>query len=714
MLDAVAIIATILSPAIHEIFVQESGLRDELERDRFDLALQAALTPAYSKFVQKHGQWSDAFFDKHFLKDHARPVLARCLMRGHRPEGVELATAWANHIGLKDDSPRISEFTPIASEFLGWFEEELRKQPEFQQLFDSRALDKTAAGVTELVKAVKELPMKLTEELTALVASQRQALETPQEDEPKVTVESLPSVVGELPPPDAQQEVGVKIEVLPTGYQPPTFHDSVYNFENRTQDIARIFSFLESNPYLHLYGPSGIGKTNLAVQLLQQRYGEHNKAYLDFNDRKYHREALNVERLLGEIQHQFYNTKVSTGLRLSELAQKAKECFGYGIVILDNIDRIAPGVRRKLCEEIFPSLQDQIRDPKRYLRIIAVAQTQLEELRGSAKSIYFQPYPLAGFGGMNHDLRTYKRLLMQAIERFANGLLDPKDPDDDKLLIEWACTLYDLTGGHPGAIEETLNYVGEDNLFVKSNIFEKRREAICKYVLAPRIEQQVQACLPNPKYQQAFRQLWVFRYLSKGVFRQVLRTVKDKDHWNDLNAITGPADYEPKYAPLWERFIETPLLQSEGIERSRLLSHQLSPIWRKQGNLILQVAAPALYQKLHGDAFAVFEHFALGETTRNINMRISCFVEALYHLTQRNRISASMLTRSDLTQKIIEYFYIFLLLLEEEEEFFDENLYQVKKLLQSDQELQAELNQVGQQDTYQQISHIIRQKISYD
>lgn len=805
-----------LAQEIFNILIKDSGLRDyirtKLGRDPFKLALQAALTPAYSKFVEKHHEWSKSLFDEHFFKNSAAPILACCLIRDGEAEGIELATAWCKQIRLEDDLSLIDELEPIASEFLDWFEEELRKQPEFQSLFDSRALDETAGGVTELVDdiknvyqsvekitpaiekitpAIEQLLVKLTKEFADLISMEGQKtlnasvkvealhwlkmelwkqpefqslFDLHELDETTTTgatklvdeLKNMASVIEELPsklteelvslirtvvpnylkapvvdkilvpvfhPVDSSVQsrvsvVGKKINLLPTGYQPPLFSESVYDFRNRTQDMAIIFSFLESNPYLHLYGPSGIGKTYLAVELLKKRYSGNHKAYLDFNEHQFRSQSRSIEHLLREVQQQFYNTDIDKDLSLDELianlAQKAKQSSGYGIIILDNIHRIAPSVRRQLCEEILPSLEHQIADPKRYLRIIAVAQTQIEELRGSAKPIYFQPYFLAEFGGMNHDYPTYKGLLMQAIERFASDLLNANDRDDDNLLRNWAYALYCLTGGHPSAIEGTLNYIGLQKMFAKYNVFEEQRKAICESVLAPLIEQQVQACLPDAKYQKAFQQLWIFRYLSKGVFRQVLRTVKNKDHWSDLNAITGLADYDPKYAPLWQRLIETPLLQSEGINRSRLLSHQLSPIWRKQGNLILQVTDPALYQTLHRDAFNVFDHFVQSKTTRNINIRISCFVEALYHLTQQNKIPASDQNRSDFTKKVIDDFDLLILLLEEEEDFFDENLYLVKKLLQSDQELQAELNQVGTQDTYQQISNIIRQKISYN
>ena len=559
-------------------------------------------------------------------------------------------------------------------------------------------------GIKRLIEIVRyyegeSLPMQKVDEVLSHQAQSPEGAHQAQQlsqNKTNVPIQSalsmIPASRGALPP--------------PSGYESPFRPEDAYQFENREEDLRKIGAYLESEPYLHLYGPSGIGKTYLAGELRQERYTEHPSAYLDFNEAKFRAMGRSVLDLLREIHRQFYNTTPSSALKLTEqitnLASKARETSRYGLVILDNLDRMAPSVRRQLREETLPKLQERIADPKLTLRIIAIAQTEMQELSGLGP-VRFRLYPLSEFQGILDDLKTYKGLLRQAVARWGNQQFDPHDAKADNLLKGWADELYDLTSGHPGAIEGTLNYVGRQTQFAWKGVFEEQREGICQHVLAPLLEQQVQAFLPLSEHQQALRLLWIFRYLSRRVFRQLLREAQGRTHWRELNDLVGKIDNGDRYMPTWARLIETQLLQYQGISSRRSLSHQLTPIWRQLGNLILQVTNPPLYQALHGDARAVFEHFAFDKSAIDTSRRIDCFVEALYHLTQEASIPTAAHSRIDLTEEMPKRLDDLLLLLKDHE-----YLYKLYDLLANDQELEAELERVGQAATRQQLISTIK------
>src|SRR5437867_13119460 len=67
------------------------------------VAFKIALARAYTTFTNQYPQWADSLFDEHFLKHRASPLLARCLLRNRPPTPMELATAWADQIGLADE-----------------------------------------------------------------------------------------------------------------------------------------------------------------------------------------------------------------------------------------------------------------------------------------------------------------------------------------------------------------------------------------------------------------------------------------------------------------------------------------------------------------------------------------------------------------------------------------------------------------------------------
>ncbi len=499
-------------------------------------------------------------------------------------------------------------------------------------------------------------------------------------------------------------------------YRSNNQESGTYLFENRKDDIERIFKQLESEPYLHLFGSSGIGKTYLVRQLQHHNFRDHKSAYIDLSQKKFRPCGQRIGDLLEELRRQLFNVTPSLVLNeeelITDLAKQAKDAPKYVLVILDNFDKMVPSVREKLRLNVLPDLQTQIADPTQYLRLIAVSLDEMSEF-GGRKVHSFHRYSLGEFRGVLNDQGTYKSLLRQAVKKWRGEEIDPHDIAADNRLNRWANDLYDSTGGHPGAIEETLNLLGRRTTFSNANVFVERRFQICQDVLSPLLELQINNYFSQqPEHQNAFGLLWVFRYLSKGVFRRLLRSVKDNPDWEDLTIIADEADYgDTEKMPLWELLSKVPLLQSSASANDRLLTHRLAPIWRKLGNLTLQVTDPVLFRKLHNDGREVFDYFALEEGSPGIKMRIDCFIEGLYHLTQeRKPVQGSISSeeiRHSFTCEVIERSNHFLSRLDCKD-LSDEYLYKLNNLIERDEELCVELNQTGESDTHQQLLDTIK------
>lgn len=74
----------------------------------------------------------DFFFDEHFLRHRAAPLLARFLQQMPPLSPAELATAWEAQIGPASSpirQQRMAQLTLAAADFLAWLEAELRPQP---------------------------------------------------------------------------------------------------------------------------------------------------------------------------------------------------------------------------------------------------------------------------------------------------------------------------------------------------------------------------------------------------------------------------------------------------------------------------------------------------------------------------------------------------------------------------------------------------------
>ena len=158
-----------------QTLVSRERLRAAIGRDPRQLAFQVALARAYASFARSYPEWTASLFDQTFLGRAAAPLLARCIVRAEPPDARELAELWSAQAGVQAATRDswVADATPVAADFLRWFRAELRAREEFRDLFDSLALDETAASTREAAAALMRLTAEVADVLS--VATQYQA-----------------------------------------------------------------------------------------------------------------------------------------------------------------------------------------------------------------------------------------------------------------------------------------------------------------------------------------------------------------------------------------------------------------------------------------------------------------------------------------------------------------------------------------------------------
>ncbi len=262
----------VVTESVFSHILQQSNVAEKvlsrLGRDQQKLAFQVALARAYTTFARNHPQWTLSLFDEHFLQNAAAPFLARCLPWREQPDPAELATAWVDQMRLgggKRDQ-RISEATAAASDFLRCLRAELRARDEFQQDYDSIALDTVAEASMQNAELIKALRADLERTLNQAAKYQ-------------VTVQEAKGlVIGDnaTVTNTFQTFFDSNYASLQEYYLPP---DDVFERVRVNEFVGRAWlegdleQFLNTNDrgVWLLVGEAGIGKTSFLAHLVRER-----------------------------------------------------------------------------------------------------------------------------------------------------------------------------------------------------------------------------------------------------------------------------------------------------------------------------------------------------------------------------------------------------------------------------------------------------------
>jgi hypothetical protein len=165
----------VLSYAIDKLNPAET-IKAWLKREPARLAFQKALARTYVAFARQYPEYVKDLFNKSFLEKESAPELARFLVRGPHPDPATLALAWGKSLGQEPHSEFCQRATKPAGDFLAWLEAELKAEPVFQPLFDSRALDSLPRLETQIEKLTADMTPSLETALKQVSESSKIAL----------------------------------------------------------------------------------------------------------------------------------------------------------------------------------------------------------------------------------------------------------------------------------------------------------------------------------------------------------------------------------------------------------------------------------------------------------------------------------------------------------------------------------------------------------
>ncbi|MFC1997335.1 tetratricopeptide repeat protein [Chloroflexota bacterium] len=166
-----AIVGAIAEAVIGYILAQSNladRMRSTLRRDPVKRALATALSETFSMVSEDDPLLEPSLFDESFLQHEAVPVLGQVLWRHGRPSGQELAEAWVDSVGLKGEKreTQLDSITPAAEQFLRIYEQEAKKQPELQEIFDQKARERTAENTGEIRDILRERLLSIPQKPT--------------------------------------------------------------------------------------------------------------------------------------------------------------------------------------------------------------------------------------------------------------------------------------------------------------------------------------------------------------------------------------------------------------------------------------------------------------------------------------------------------------------------------------------------------------------
>jgi hypothetical protein len=148
-----------------EKFDPVQQIKKWLRREPATVAFQKALARTYSAFARQYPDYTAALFDQNFLVGAGAPEIAKLLTRHLHPDPALFAHAWADSLGLDQNSTFREEAIKLATDFLKWLEADLKHEVVFQPIFDSRALESLSNLEKGIEKLTRELKHSLDESL---------------------------------------------------------------------------------------------------------------------------------------------------------------------------------------------------------------------------------------------------------------------------------------------------------------------------------------------------------------------------------------------------------------------------------------------------------------------------------------------------------------------------------------------------------------------
>lgn len=345
------------------------NVRGWLKRDPASLAYQRALLRAYAAFARSDPVLAKSFFDETFLARAAVPELAKQLTRDQQANATELARLWAYALygetnpDARDKLARDDAHVRACGGFLHVLEAELKQEPEFRDMFDSRALDTLERNVVELTRVLTEqrdAELKRAEKYQSIIQN------IAYEHGVRISDNASVHVDGDFVAGDKRVKIqhayfSGDFAALDDLYVEPLQvfkRVRVHEFIGREWLTARVESFINdpahTSGYLRIEGEAGVGKTSFLAHLVHERGYPHILSDELRGDDNVQRALLSLgAQLVARYHLEPYADRntlpaiAGDAMYLYKLLDKAREQLSAGekiVVVVDALDEAGIGV----------------------------------------------------------------------------------------------------------------------------------------------------------------------------------------------------------------------------------------------------------------------------------------------------------------------------------------------------------------------------------
>lgn len=409
------------------------------------------------------------------------------------------------------------------------------------------------------------------------------------------------------------------------------FEEFSLKFANREVEKELIQKLLDSDFYVQIHAPGGLGKTYM-LREIQREMSEQGwlPVWIDFASNEYRPCLADRYRLLHEFACQALGDAAPSVTEYEE--DKAFELVGRGladldkiIFLLDNADRGDSRLLTWVRETFLERLSTKVT-----LRMVASGQKIIDEWQGYRPGRPFRELSLSSF----EDPRVIRDILDDIVARFgarrAKEKWEAKDEKwqaDLEIMVEG---LYRIARGHPLVIERVLDYAVKTNGLVDATFFADKWDDICDRCLVPIVGGRILPTMDNA-VREAFRSVCVFRF----VWPTLIRSLVESEVPSELGGPWEPFSDDGKdWEEWWSRLQEAHLIYDVG-ERQMF---PLSPVVRQVIALVLKHEDGDLYRARNGRARQEYEKLI---SSKHIpaSQRAAYVFEVFYHATQDGSLS---------------------------------------------------------------------------
>ncbi len=473
-------------------------------------------------------------------------------------------------------------------------------------------------------------------------------------------------------------------------------------FANRKGEKEMIQKLVNGDFYVQIHAPGGVGKTYLLREIKRElEIQGWQTIWIDFASEQ-HRSCIadsfyflqeTAQQALGEKTLDLSSHRSQLDKAIGVVGRKLADLDKKIIIFLDNADR---GDLRLLTwiREIFLV---ELSDWNSNIRMVATGQHPIPEWQGySSKGRPFQKVELSGFD----DSLILSEVLEDSANHFGAKQVKIRmntEPEiwrnDLAIMVEG---LYQVTRGHPLAIERVLQYAIEQDGLMHPAFFVERQDEIYRQCLVPIIGERILPTLDG-SIREAFRSVCIFRYIWGGLIHHLINPGASPQFSNSWEPFSVSGR---KWDHWWTDFQNTHLIYDPDIRQM----HPVSPVIRQVIALVLKSEDIQQYQTQNHLARQIHENL-LADRKVSLLRRAACLPEILFHATQDGVLSPAD-APTVFIQTLTDFMDEFTGTME-----FIEATAQLLKWLRGDAELREAVDQFAKKELFNQLVGTVQKYI---